>query len=145
MVIGPQITRLRFPEYLDIGLLIVRVCTGVVFMYHGYPKMFGGIIAWEKYGVLGMSSIGVDFFLPFWGFMAAFSEFIGGLFLLFGLFSRPALILIFLTMFFAVLYHINSGKGSPVSAMQWIAITTALFLAGSGKYSLDYLLVNKTL
>jgi len=139
-----QIVSLRIPENLDVGVLIVRVCTGIVFILHRYPKMFGGVVEWAKYGALGMESIGVEFFLPFWGFMAAFAEFIGGICLVLGLFSRPALILIFLTMIFAGLFHLTSGKGSPAAAIQWGVIAGALFTTGPGKYSLDHKLFSES-
>ena len=137
------IANFGFSEYQNFGLFLIRVCIGIVFMLHGYPKMFGGIIKWAELGATGMSSIGVDFILPFWGFMAAFSKFIGGICLVLGLFFRPAALLIFITMVFAALFHITSGKGSPASAIQLGVIVSALFISGPGKYSLDHLFFSK--
>lgn len=138
------IANLGFPEYQNLGLLLIRGCIGIVFIFHGYPKMFGGTMEWAALGATGMGSIGVDFFLPFWGFMAAFSEFVGGICLVLGLFFRPAALLIFFTMVFAVLFHVTSGKGSPAAAIQFGVIVSALFIAGPGKFTLDKILFSKS-
>ena len=137
------IANFGFSEYKNFGLFLIRVCIGIVFILHGYPKMFGGTMEWAALGATGMSSIGVGFFLPFWGFMAAFAEFVGGICLVIGIFSRPAALLIFITMVFAALFHITSGKGSPASAIQLGVIVSALFISGPGKYSLDHLFFSK--
>ena len=63
---------------IDIALLILRVGIGIMFILHGYPKMMGGMEKWILLGSYGMSSLGIDYFPAFWGFMSAFSEFFGG-------------------------------------------------------------------
>ena len=138
------IANFGFSEYKNFGLFLIRVYIGIVFILHGYPKMFGGTMEWAGLGAFGMSSIGVDFFLPFWGFMAAFSEFVGGICLVIGIFSRPAALLIFVTMVFAALFHITSGKGSADEAIQLGVIVSALFIFGPGKFSLDHILFSKS-
>ncbi len=138
------IANFGFSEYKNFGLFLIRVYIGIVFILHGYPKMFGGTMEWAALGATGMSSIGVGFFLPFWGFMAAFSKFIGGICLVLGLFFRPAALLIFVTMVFAALFHITSGKGSADEAIQLGVIVSALFISGPGKFSLDHILFSKS-
>ncbi len=54
------------------------------------------------------------------------------------------LISIFLTMVFAVLFHVTSGKGSPAAAIQFGVIVSALFIAGPGKFTLDKILFSKS-
>ena len=57
----------------DVGLLIIRVGIGGIFMGHGFPKIMGGVELWTRLGG-SMSMLGIDFLPAFWGFMAAFSE-----------------------------------------------------------------------
>ena len=74
----------------DYGLLIIRIGIGVMFMLHGYPKLLGGAEMWEKIGG-SMGNIGIHFAPTFWGFMASFAEFAGGLCLVVGFLFRPEL------------------------------------------------------
>jgi len=64
-------------KYKDYGLLILRIGIGGMFIFHGAPKMFGWPERWERIGA-SMASVGIKFVPVFWGFMASFSEFIGG-------------------------------------------------------------------
>ena len=92
---------------IDIALLILRVGIGIMFILHGYPKMMGGMEKWIGLGSYGMGSVGIDFFPAFWGFMAAFSEFFGGLMILFGIYIRYFSILLFITMLVAINTHLT--------------------------------------
>ncbi len=130
---------LRFlDKYRDIGLLILRVGIGITFMIHGLPKLTGGP---EKWVMLGgtMKALGVDFAPMAWGFMAAFSEFAGGLLLVLGFFTRPACFFLLATMIVAASMHIS--KGDPFvkysHAMEAGILFLSLILIGPGKYSLD--------
>ncbi len=125
-------------KYRDIGLLILRIGIGLMFMGHGCPKLFGGPEKWELIGG-AMQAIGIHFIPTFWGFMAAFSEFVGGALLALGFLTRPACILLLTTMFIAVYMHI--GKGDPFvkysHAVESGILFISLLLIGPGKYSLD--------
>ena len=76
-------------QKIDLGLLIIRIGIGISFMIHGYPKLVGGVETWKELGEV-MQMVGINFVPAFWGFMAAFAEFFGGLFLMLGLFFAPA-------------------------------------------------------
>ena len=125
-------------KYRDIGLLILRVGIGIMFMIHGMPKLTAGP---EKWVMLGgtMKALGVDFAPMVWGFMAAFSEFAGGLLLALGFFTRPACFFLLATMIVAAAMHIS--KGDPFlkysHAMEAGILFISLILIGPGKYSLD--------
>ena len=79
----------QLDKYRNEGLLILRIGIGIMFMLHGFPKLTGGTEAWTKVGG-ALSALGINFAHTFMGFMAAISEFGGGLLLLLGLFTRPA-------------------------------------------------------
>ena len=81
----------------DKGLLILRLGIGIMFLLHGFPKLLGGPVVWEGLGG-AMSSFGITFVPQFWGFMAAFSEFVGAICLITGVCVRPASFLMLATM-----------------------------------------------
>ncbi|MCH7760221.1 DoxX family protein [candidate division TA06 bacterium] len=130
---------LRFlNKYRDIGLLILRIGLGSMFLFHGAPKCFGGPEKWERLGT-AMGNLGIHFIPVFWGFMAGFSEFFGGLCIILGLFFRPACILLLLTMTVAAVSHFSKGDGlgGASHAIEDGIVFLSLIFMGPGKYSLD--------
>ncbi len=125
-------------KYRDVGLLILRLGIGIMFMGHGLPKLIAGP---EKWLILGgtMKALGVDFAPMAWGFMAGFSEFVGGMLLALGFFTRPACFFLLTTMIVATSMHIS--KGDPFlkysHAMEAGILFLGLLFIGPGKYSLD--------
>lgn len=121
--------------YFNFGLLLLRIGLGFSYMYnHGFAKISHP----EKWQALGekMSLLHIHFVPAFWGFMAAFSEFFGGLFLLLGLFSRIACILLGFTMFVAFLTGFTKNEFNS-AAFEMMTVFIALLFTGPGKYSLD--------
>ena len=86
---------LDYHTKFDRALLILRIGMGLMFFLHGYPKMMGGMEKWHGLGAYGMGSIGIHFLPTFWGFMAAFSECIGGLMIILGFQIRYFSLLLF--------------------------------------------------
>ncbi len=125
-------------KYKDFGLLILRIGIGGMFIFHGAPKMLGGPEKWEKIGA-SMANVGIEFVPVFWGFMASFSEFIGGICIILGLFFRPACILLTITMTIAALGHLSRGDGlrGAAHAIEDGIVFLSLIFIGPGKYSLD--------
>ncbi|MEL6537087.1 MAG: DoxX family protein [Bacteroidota bacterium] len=122
----------------DVGLFIIRVALGASMMVHGLPKLQGGPAGWEKLGHT-MEILGITFAYPFWGFMAAFAEFFGGLLVIVGLATRPAILLLVITMAIATLRHVMAGDGFGgwSHAAELGAVFLGLYFTGPGKYSLD--------
>ena len=125
-------------KHRHIGLLVLRIGIGLMFILHGAPKLFGGP---EKWGQIGgaMSSLGIGFAPAFWGFMAAVSEFFGGICLIVGFVFRPACILLTITMLVAAISHLSKGDGlgGASHAIELGIVFLSLILIGAGKYSLD--------
>jgi len=128
--------------YKNLGILILRLGIGFMFVLHGWPKFIGGPDKWIKLGEYGMNTIGINFIPSFWGFMAAFSEFFGGIHLILGLFTRFYSLLLLITMFIAMMTHISDGIMSASHAIESLIIFLSLFLMGGGKYSLDHTIFN---
>lgn len=128
-------------QWPDLGLLIIRVGIGIMFIMHGYPKITGGVAVWEFLG-MQMGNIGIGFAPVFWGFMAALAEFGGGVLLIAGLLTRPAAFGMFFTMLIAALMHLSMGEGIKGSAhaIELGIVFLALMFAGAGKYSFDAIL-----
>jgi putative oxidoreductase len=127
-------------KYQDAALLIARIGIGLSFLLvHGWGKITGGPVRWERLGG-AMKNFGIEFYPVIWGFMAAFSETIGGALIILGLFFRPAASLILITMIVAATRHIMSGDPlSKVAHPVELGLVMILFLTiGAGKYSLDY-------
>jgi len=124
--------------YKNFGLLIIRLGLGLSFILHGYPKMFGGPEVWKKLGAV-MGNLGIDFYPGFWGFMAAFAEFGGGIMVLLGFYFRPAVFLMAFTMAMALQMHLFKGDPFKVysHALELCVIFTGLLFVGPGRFSID--------
>ncbi len=128
----------KLNKYRNFGLLILRIGIGVAFICHGFPKLAAGPEAWVRIGG-ALSFTGITFALPVFGFMAALSEFLGGLFLVLGLFTRPACFFLFCTMVVATLMHLNAGDPfmKYSHALEAAILFFSLLFIGPGKFSLD--------
>lgn len=123
----------------DIGLLVMRVGLGAMFVVvHGWPKVAGGAERWEKLGG-AMGAFGIDFAPVFWGACASFAEFLGGLLLVVGLFTRQAAAVMLTTMIVAAAMHLDKGDGlkGASHAIEVGFALIGLIGVGAGKYSLD--------
>ncbi len=78
----------QLDRYRDIGLLILRIGIGTLFVWHGSVKLSGGPENWKGLGE-ALNAMGVDFAPTFMGLVASLSEFGGGLLLILGLLTRP--------------------------------------------------------
>ena len=124
----------------DIAMLVLRVVLAAVFITHGYAKVFGMGFS----GVTGMfSKMGVP--LPMiMAPIVALVEFLGGIALLLGAFTRAAAFLIACDMLGAIiLVHAKNGYAAPKgveAVLGNFGMAVAIALLGAGAYSLDALL-----
>jgi len=132
-----------YSELTVIGITIIRIGMGILFIIHGYLKLSKGVDEWKWTGEQ-MKNIGVTFAPLFWGISAMLAEFLGGICLTLGLFTRLVAPFMAFTMFVAMVYHIRKGDSYgyisfPASQM---IVFLGLFFTGSGPYSLDYYMVH---
>ncbi len=123
----------------DIGILIIRIGVGTMFIVHGAPKIFGGPDYWKMIGE-AMANLGIHFAPVIWGFMAGFSEFFGGICLILGLFTTPACFFLISTMMVASTTHFANGEGinGASHAIEAAVLFFGIIFTGPGKYSLDH-------
>lgn len=131
-------------RYRNFGLLFLRVGMGVMFMYHGGPKLYGGPEKWAKLGT-AMNQLGIHSMPVFWGFMAAFAEFFGGIGLMLGFFFRPACALLCFTMIVAATKHLVGAEslGAASHAIEAGIVFFSLLFIGPGDHSIDGKLLRK--
>ena len=123
----------------DIALLVARIGIGALMLTHGIPKMMmlfsGAPVQFPP--VMGMSaelSLG----------LTVFAEVFCSVFLLAGFASRLAVIPLMSTMLVAVLViHAADPLSVKEPALLYLLVYMGLLFAGSGKYSVDYLLQKK--
>lgn len=122
----------------DFGILIFRLIFGGMFIWHGFPKITGGIETWTALGQT-MGVFGIHFAPAFWGFMSGCSEFVGGLLLFLGLFYRFASALLAINLLTAFSSQMLQDKGlfkSSQSLEDASSVFAAIFI-GPGRFSLD--------
>jgi len=130
-------------SYHSYGLLLLRIIGGSMMVYnHGWGKITAGPEKWNRLGHALTDIIGFEFLSTFFGFMAAFSESVCALLIVIGLFTRPALILLFFTMFVAIMNHIMDSE-MPELAIMYCLLSLVLILSGPGKLSLDQIWFSK--
>jgi uncharacterized membrane protein YphA (DoxX/SURF4 family) len=112
-----------------LGLLLVRLATGYVFLMHGYAKVTNLAM------VTGMMT---HFGLPAWlGIFVAWLEVIGGVALILGIATRAFAVALGIEMVVAIFLTGFSRGFSPHEFEMVLALNSfALALAGSGKYRL---------
>jgi putative oxidoreductase len=124
-------------KWEPLALLLLRCGLALVFIYHGYPKLFGSkerII--ESFQAIGLPTYFV--------YLSGTIEFFGGVALLLGLFTPIAGLLLLLDMAAAMWkYNLNEGlyavREYELPLILGLA-SLAVAAAGGGRFSLDRLL-----
>jgi putative oxidoreductase len=127
----------KLGNYKNTGLLIIRVGLGIMFIYHGYPKLMGGVKGWEQLGE-SMKYVGIHFLPVMWGLLAAVTELLGGFLLIIGLAFRPACVFLLINLIVAALLQLRTaGLGDAAHAIEDAIMFAGLIFIGPGKYSVD--------
>src|ERR1700693_4310923 len=127
---------------LSLGLLVLRLVVGLTMAAHGAQKLFGwwggpGMAGWAQ----SVAKLRIRPVTP-WAWIAALSEFGGGLLLALVLLSPAGSLAVAGTMIIAIatVHWPNgfwNGKRGYEFNLTLLAAVTAIALAGPGTYSLD--------
>ncbi|MDB5007765.1 MAG: DoxX family protein [Mucilaginibacter sp.] len=125
-------------NYKNFGLLIIRVGLGLMFIYHGYSKLGGGIKTWEELGST-TKYVGIHFWPVVWGLLSAVVETFGGFLLIIGLVFRPVCLLLLINLIVAAAMHLGKGDGleGAAHAIEDAVVFAGLFFVGPGRNSVD--------
>jgi len=125
---------------INLGLTILRVVVGVIFLAHGSQKLF-------VFGFAGVTGAFAQMGVPAAGILGpfvAFVEFFGGLALISGLLTRLASLGLMSTMIVAIsLVHLKGGFFAPTGVefpLSLLGSTLLLAITGAGAWSLDGLI-----
>lgn len=129
-----------FPQlfnYSELAPFILRVTVGVIFIAHGYPKLFknfGGTV--QFFGSIGLKPA------KYLAIIVGVSEFFGGIALFLGFFTQIAALLISIVMLVAMVYvkKIKFKKGLVDGYeldLILFAAALALVFLGPGAFAID--------
>jgi putative oxidoreductase len=130
---------------MALGLLLVRLVVGLLFVGHGAQKLFGWFGGYGPKGTGGwMESVGIKPGVAM-AVIAGLMELVGGALLALGLFTPLAAVLIILTMIGAIVkVHGKNGIWATANGYEYqlvlIALSIGIALTGAGAYSLDAML-----
>ena len=119
----------------DYGLLALRIALGIIFLYHGYPKIKNPKMMAQTFGNTFPLVLGLV-------------EFAAGILILLGLYTQFAAIAFIIIMLGALYYKITKWKISffAQNTTGWefdlliLAASIALLSLGAGAYSIDFTL-----
>lgn len=126
-----------FPNFLDYSIFapfLLRLILGLVFVAHGYPKLFGGFSQTAGF----FESIGIKP-AKFWVFIVGVVEFFGGIALIVGFATQLAALLIAIDMLvaiFKVKFKMGFVNGYEFD-LALLIIALSLVLTGAGAYAID--------
>ncbi|PET36657.1 oxidoreductase [Bacillus sp. AFS001701] len=127
---------------LNIGLLIIRLVIGLLFVGHGAQKLFGWFGGYGLKGTGGwFESIGMKPGVSV-ALLAGLAELIGGILFTLGLLTPLAGIMIAGTMVMAIIkVHGPNGLWSTANGYEYnltlMSVAIGIALIGPGKYALD--------
>jgi putative oxidoreductase len=127
---------------INIGLLIIRLVIGILFIGHGSQKLFGWFGGYGLKGTGGwFESIGMKPGVTM-ALLAGLAEFLGGVLFTLGLLTPLAGIIIAGTMVIAIVkVHGPNGLWSTSNGYEYnltiLAVAIGIALIGPGQYALD--------
>ena len=133
---SPVVVTPKESSRIDCALLVLRITSAIVFLYHGSAIAFGafGGPGPEKFAGFMHAPVMV-------GYLVGLAQFAGGLAMLTGILIRVGAVCIIVVMLGAIfLVHLPHGfdvsKGGIEYALTQLLIAVAILLAGGGRYSL---------
>ncbi|GAB1364377.1 DoxX family protein [Rhodobacter sp.] len=121
----------------DYAETLMRVICGVIFAVHGWPKLL------EPFAATGMVE-GLGFYPgAFWSPLLSVTEFVAGVLIAIGLFTRPAAVAATIILLVTVYAHwvaFDQGYAGAEKSILWLAMTIFFAVRGSNRQSVDAML-----
>jgi len=122
---------------------VIRFIAGAILVYHGYNKLFGGIIGMVAQNVV--TPLGLPDPLA-WAYFLGILEFFGGIALAVGFLTRPIALMLVIEFIIITWWHWGNGYGfsSPKGGYEYplllLIVYIAIFFRGAGRCSIDRML-----
>ena len=119
---------------------IIRFAAGAILIYHGYNKLFGGIIGMVAQNLV--TRLGLPDPLA-WAYFLGILEFFGGIALALGFLVRPIALMLVIEFIIITWWHWGNGyvfsspKGGYEYPLLLLVIYVAIFFRGAGRCSID--------
>ena len=128
------------PNQVSVGLAVLRIATGAVFLDHGYAKMF-------KMGIGGVTGFFGQIGVPLPNVMATLItllEVFGAIAIIVGFLTRPIALAFALDMLGAIfLVQLKNGFSKYELEFLLLGASLALFFTGPGRYSIDAMIAGR--
>ena len=128
------------PLWQTAGLTLIRMTVGIFMIYHGMEvfsaEKMSGYMQWDMFKNSSSAKTMV--------YVGKASEFVGGVLLFLGLFTRAAALLLAGTMSY-IAFFVGHGKiwSEDQHPFLFVLLALVFFFTGGGKWSADYLLLKK--
>ncbi|HKR07921.1 MAG TPA: DoxX family protein [Gemmatimonadaceae bacterium] len=136
-----KLFRAPSPSQVSIGLAVLRIATGIVFLNHGYQKMF-------KMGIGGVTGFFGHLGVPLPSVMATLItllEVFGAVALIVGFLTRPIALAFVLDMLGAIfLAQLKNGFSKFELEFLLLSASVALIFTGAGRYSIDAMIARRS-
>jgi len=129
-------------RFTDLGLMWLRVLVGLALMYHGWLKVIHGVGPFSE----GIAKMGSPFdYAPLaFAWLSTLAELLGGFFLVLGLWTRYAALVLIINLCVAAFVRNGSNPiidPSTTATMElpliYLTIVGAVFIMGPGRFSVD--------
>lgn len=121
-------------------VLIARVTLGALLIHHGTAKVFGGVSGLAQH----LSDLGWPL-ATLQAYLASYTEFLGGVFLVVGLFTRfSALCNVGLFTIIVTVFHGSDPFQDKEAGLMYLVFSLIVLFTGPGRVSVDHYLFKKS-
>lgn len=122
-----------------LGLLLIRISIGLMFLIFGYNKLMSGTTNITQIGS-AISYFGITHGYLLFGYLAALTELCGGAAYILGFCTRLISLPMIFLLIVAVKFHLQQDDAFTIWAFPafCLCIVVSFLFAGSGKYSVDH-------
>ena len=118
---------------------LTRVALGALLIYHGTTKVFGGVSGLAQH----LSNLGWPL-ATLQAYLASYTEFLGGIFLVVGLFTRfSALFNVGLFTIIVTVFHGADPFQDKEAGLLYLVFSLVVLFTGPGRISVDHYLFTK--